>query len=205
VFITAETGEFDHQSETALYSGNARGWQENNYVRADKILVRQREGQMRAEGSVQSAIYNAKQKVKERESTVPVFASAQTMSYDRNTRIIRYENAVDMRQGTDRMTSKMTDVYLGEDNALSKSVAEGGVVVTQPGRRATGDWVQYTAADEVAILRGTPAHVDDGENGSSSGSELTMYMREKRVVGEGTSKTNSTGRIRSVYKVKQKP
>lgn len=206
VFMTSETAEFDHTAETALYSGNARGWQDNNYVRADRLFIRQREGQMRAEGSVQSALYNAKQKAKGRDSAVPVFASSNTMTYDRDTRLIRYETAVDIRQGTDRITSNATDVYLGEDNAVAKTVAEGNVVVTQPGRRATGDWVQYTAADEVAILRGNPAHVDDGENGSSSGAQLTVYMRDKRVIGEGsTAKPNVSGRTRSVYKIKKTP
>ena len=76
--------------------------------------------------------------------------------------------------------------------------------MTQPGRHAVGDWIQYTAADEVGILRGNPAHVDDSESGSSSGAELTVYMREKRVINEGNAKQPLSGRTRSVYKVKAK-
>ena len=33
---------------------------------------------------------------------------------------------------------------MNENNELSKTIAEGSVVITQPGRRATGNWVQYT-------------------------------------------------------------
>jgi len=39
VFVTSESAEFDHQLETAVYTGNARGWQDDNYVRGDRFLV----------------------------------------------------------------------------------------------------------------------------------------------------------------------
>jgi hypothetical protein len=52
------------------------------------------------------------------------------------------------------------------------------------------------------ILRGSPATVDDGENGSSQGGQITVYMRENKVIGEGKAKSGTSGRTRSVYKVK---
>ena len=204
VFVTSETAEFDHAAETAVYTGNSRGWQENNYVRADRLLIKQSEGKFFAEGNVQSAIYNAKQRQKGKENNVPVYASAKTMAYDRDTRLIQYRENVDIRQGTDRLTSGLADVYLNESNELSKTVAESGVVITQPGRRAAGNWVQYSTSDEVAILRGSPATVNDAVNGSSQAAELTFYMRENRVISEGKIKQNTSGRIRSTYKVNPK-
>lgn len=202
VFVTAATADFDHANETALYTGNARAWQENNYVRADKFTVQQKTGRFNAEGSVQSLIYDAKRKEKNREVQVPVYATADRMSYDRDAHLIRYENNVDIRQGTDRITASAASVYLDDKNEVSKTIAETGVVITQPNRRATGDYAQYTAADEVVILRGSPATVEDGENGSSQGGQITVYMRDNRVIGDGKSKPGTNGRTRSVYKVK---
>lgn len=202
VFITAETAEFDHRGETATYSGNARGWQENNYVRAAQITIKQREGQFVAVGGVQSVLYNVKQKRKGADSNVPVYASSDSMTYARDSRILHYQDKVDIRQGTDRMISNSADVYLNDKNELTKTIAESGVVLTQPNRRATGEWVQYTADDEVAILRGNPAQVSDAENGALQGGQLTVNLRDHRVVGEGKTSQNSGGRLRSVYKVK---
>ena len=204
VFVTSDAAEFDHAAETATYTGNARGWQENNYVRADRLFIKQADGKFLADGNVQSVVYNAKQKQKGKESSVPVFASAKSMAYDRDTRLIQYRENVDIRQGTDRLTSGSADVYLNENNELSKTLAEKGVVITQPGRRATGNWVQYASSDEVAILRGDPATVSDAVNGSSQSSEITFLMRENRVISEGKSKQNTLGRIRSVYKINPK-
>ena len=93
-------------------------------------------------------------------------------------------------------------MFLDEKNEVSKTIAEQNVVITQPGRRATGSWAQYTAADEIAILRGDPATINDAENGSSQSGQVTFHMRDNRVVTEAKTKQNTTGRSRSVYKVK---
>jgi lipopolysaccharide transport protein LptA len=205
VFITAGSAEFDHRAETARYNGNARGWQESNYVRGDQLVIFQQQGQFLAEGNVQSLLYNVRRKDNGKETSAPVHVSARKMSYNRDTRVVRYENDVDIRQGTDRIVGGIANIYLDEKNELARSDVENDVVISQPNRRATGDYAQYVAADESVILRGNPARVDDAENGSSSGGQMTVFLRNNRVVSEGKSKQNSAGRIRSVYKVKAKP
>ena len=205
VFMTADNAEINHAAETANYTGNARGWQESNYVRGNRIFVDQRAGRLLAEGSVQSVLYNAKIKQKGRETSVPTYAAAGAMTYDRDKRLLQYRTAVDIRQGTDRITAASADVYLDEKNEVSKTVAETNVVITQPDRKASGDWAQYTAGDETAILRGNPATVNDAANGSSQSSQLTFYMRDNRVVSEAKPKQGTPGRSRSVYKVKPSP
>lgn len=203
VYVTAANAEFNHTEETGLYTGNARAWQENNYVRSDKLLLKQKEGQLYAEGAVQSVLYDAKKKENGKETTVPAYASSNKMFYNRENRQLRYEENVDIRQGTDRITAGKADIFMNENNEMSKTIAEKSVVITQPNRRALGDWAQYTAENEVAILRGNPASIEDTEKGSSQGAQVTVYMRENRAVSESKTETNNTGRIRSVYKIKK--
>lgn len=203
VFVTAANGEFDHKNETAVYTGNARGWQDRSYVRAVKFTMRQKQGQFDAEGGVNSLLYDVKRKENGKESLVPVSASSNTMNYFRDTRVLRYSGAVDIRQATDRITGGKADVYLSENNEVSKTEVENDVVITQPKRKATGDFASYTAANEIVILRGRPARVEDVDNGVSQAGEMTMYVRENRVSSEGKSTQNTAGRTRSVYKVKE--
>lgn len=202
VFITAETAEIDHTAQTAIYAGNARGWQENNYVRGSRLLIDQAAGTFFAEGNVQSAMYNARIPQKSKDSAVPVFAAAGSLAYDRQQRVLKYKTGVDIRQGTDRLTAASADVYLDESNEVTKTIAENNVVVTQPLRRATGDWVQYTAGDEVAVLRGSPATISDSENGTSQAGQLTFNMRSNQVSSDSKTVKNPGGRSRSVYKIK---
>jgi lipopolysaccharide export system protein LptA len=202
VFATSENAEFDHNTEVAMYTGNARGWQDDNYVRANRFLIYQREGRFTADGAVQSLLYDARQERKSSKDVVPVYGSAASLTYVRDNRLLQYRQDVDIRQGTDRLTAQSADVYLDEQNELVSSIAETGVVLTQPGRRASGDWVRYTAADELAIIKGNPARVEDSASGTSQGGQLSVYLKDNRVVAEGRTKQNAAGRTRSVYKVK---
>jgi lipopolysaccharide export system protein LptA len=201
-FATAQTLEIDQSTETAVYSGNARIWQDNSYVRADRLTLDQRNGQFFAEGAVQTLLYDAKQKRKSANNNVPVFAMSSSLAYSKNDRLLKYRKDVDIRQGTDRLVAQIADVYLNDNNEMSKTVVETGVVITQPGRRASGDWAEYTADSEVAVIRGNPASIEDAENGSSQAGQFTVYLRENRVHSSGPSKQNSGARTRSVYKVK---
>lgn len=202
VYLTAANAEIDHRTEVAVYTGNARGWQENNYVRAEKFVIQQQQSRFDADGNVQSLLYNARRKENGRESIVPVYASAAAMTYFDKEKLLRYTKSVDIRQGTDRITGEKADVYLSENSEISRTDVEQNVVITQPNRRAVADFARYTASDESVLLRGNPARVDDAENGASQAGQMTVYLRENRVASEGKSTQNTAARTRSVYKVK---
>ena len=204
VYIASERGEFRHQSGHAIYSGNARAWQDDNYVRGDKLVIYVNDKRMEANGHVQSAIYNGKRRVENNNTVVPVFASADSMFYSDPDRTIRYEGNVDIKQGTDRLTSGVADVYLSkESNEMEKTVAQRNVVLTQPNRKGTGDWVEYTAANEIAILKGNPARVEDIEQGNTQGGRLTLSVRDGKVTADDARGPLSPGRVRSTHKIKK--
>lgn len=203
VYIAGDRAEINHDSGRAVYSGSARMWQDDNYVRGDSITLYREEKRMEAWGHVQSALYQAKQKNANATEVVPVFATAEFMRYSDAERLLHYETNVDIKQGTDRVTSGIADVYLQkETNEVERTIAQKNVTIIQPGRRGTGDWCQYTMADEVAVLTGNPAHVEDAEQGTTDGNRLTMYRRENRVVADDTRGSQSPGRVRSTHKIK---
>ncbi len=203
IFLTGDAAEFDHRAETAVYTGNARSWQENNYVRGDRLMLDQRKGTFLAQGNVQSQIYTAKLRQKGKESDVPTSASAGSLAFDRNQRVLQYRTAVDIRQGTDRITAESADVYLNESNDLIKTIAQNKVTITQANRRASGDWAEYSAELETAVLRGSPATVSDQENGSTQSGQITLSMRENKLVSEAKTKSSTPTRNRSVHKIKE--
>ncbi|HEX3280741.1 MAG TPA: LPS export ABC transporter periplasmic protein LptC [Pyrinomonadaceae bacterium] len=202
VYIVGDRGEFRRDSGLAIYTGNARAWQDDNFVRADKLTIFTNDKKMVGEGHVQSAIYNARRRGDN--TVIPVFASADSMSYSDPNRTLHYEGDVDIRQGTDRLTGGVADVYLLRDTSeVEKTIAQHNVVMTQPNRKGTGDWIQYTTADEVAILKGNPARVEDVEKGSTEGGRLTVNMRDGRVIADDARGPQSAGRVRSTHKVKK--
>jgi Uncharacterized protein conserved in bacteria len=206
VYLLGDRAEVNHDSGVATYTGSARMWQDDNFVRGDTITLFREEKRMEARGRVQSALYQARQQNGGAIAVVPVFATAEFMRYSDVERLLHYETNVDIKQGTDRMTSGVADVYLQKDGSeVERTIAQRNVVLIQPGKRATGDWCQYTAADEVAVLKGNPAHVEDAEQGTTDGNRLTVYRRENRVVVDDARGPQSPGRVRSTHKINKSP
>ena len=204
VFITSDRSEFRHESGLGIYTGNARAWQDDNFVKGDKLSIYTNEKRMESAGHVQTALYNAKRRAEGASSVVPVFAVADSMFYADTDRIIHYEGNVDIKQSPDRLTGGVADVYLAkETNDMERTVAQRNVVLTQPSRRGTGDWVEYTAATEVAVLKGNPARVQDAEKGDTQGERLTLSVRDSIVTADDARGPQSPGRIRSTHKIKK--
>ncbi|MDT7603108.1 MAG: hypothetical protein QOF61_1105, partial [Acidobacteriota bacterium] len=176
VFVNSNEAEFQHESGLGIYTGEARAWQDDNFVRADRITLRRDSRRMEADGHVQSALYRARRREAGGTPTVvPVFATSTRMFYSDTDRILHYEGNVDIKQGTERITSEVADVFLQKDQGeVDHTVAQRSVVVTQPGKRATGDWGQYVAADETVTLTGNPARVEDAVQGTSEGRRMTV-------------------------------
>ncbi|MDQ3745492.1 MAG: hypothetical protein M3444_14025, partial [Acidobacteriota bacterium] len=208
VFIASNVAEFQHDTGVGIYTGNARAWQDDNFVKAERIVLLRDQKRMEAEGSVQSALYNARRKEANGTRTVvPVFATSRTMFYSDSDRLVHYEGDVDIRQGTERITSGLADVYLQKNDTyeVEHTVAQHSVVVTQPGRRGTGDWAQYTAEDEKVVLTGNPARVEDAEKGTSESRRMIVYLRDNRVISDGGegAQQQSTGRVHTTHKIKK--
>lgn len=202
VYVTSQTANFDHNSKVAVFTGNARSWQDNNYVRAERLTLIEPEGKFTAENNVQSLLYEAKRKENGVETNQPIFVAARKLTYTRNNRLLRYEDNVDIRQGKDRITGESANVFLSESNEPEKTEIERSVVITSPERRAVADYVRYEKGSETVFLRGEPARVEDVKQGVSQGSQMTINLRENRVASEGPSKQNPSARVRSVYKIK---
>lgn len=204
VYVVSDRGEFHHDNGLAIYTGNARSWQDDNYVRGDKISIYVNDKRMESAGHVQTAVYNTKSRAEGDVTSVPVFASADSMYYSESERLIHYEGNVDIKQGTERLTGGVADVFLSrKTNEMEKTIAQRNVVLTQPTRRGTGDWVQYTTVDEIAVLKGNPARVEDVEKGNTEGARLTLSVRDSKVTADDTRGPLSPGRVRSTHKIKK--
>lgn len=200
IFITSERADAQNEQGIAVYTINARGWQDDNFVKADRIELYQEEKRMVAIGNVESALYQVKRETSPgNREAVPGFATAERMTYSDTDRKVHYEGSVKARQGTDRIDASAVDVYLKQEvNEVDHMNAEGNVVLTQPGRRGVGDKLAYTSDDGRAVLSGRTARVDDVEKGSTMGSQLTFYSHDDRVSVENQQ---GAGRVKTIHRL----
>jgi lipopolysaccharide export system protein LptA len=162
VTIAADRAVVRHREGAARYLGNARAWQEDDFVRAENMELDKGERSLLAWGNVQSAFYTVEREVeKGKQEIVPIFVSAEQLTYTDEQRTAHYEGRVKIRQGTDQIDAAVADAVLDQEHKLSKLTAAREVVLTQPQRRGTGDLLVYTAATDAAVLTGKLAQVED--------------------------------------------
>lgn len=205
VFLTAQKLDA-RQSDggVAVYTGQARAWQDDNYVKADVIRLNQDAKRMEAEGNVESGFYRVARKTEQNQpDTVPVFTTAARMTYTDTDRLVHYEGNVFSRQTPDQIKSDKQDVWLtkGEQSSIDRMIADGNVLFTEPGRTGKGDKLVYTAVDQKAVLTGTNARVEDDAQGSTTGSELTFYVGGERIRVTGR---NGAGRVKTTHRINEK-
>ncbi len=204
VFLTAQRADArDADGGVAVYTGAARAWQDDNYVKADTITLFNTARRMEAQGSVESGFTRASRRTATGDGaeSVPVFTTASTMTYSDTESLVHYQGSVITRQAPGEIRSDAQDVWLTKNEATSnvdRMIATGSVVMTEPGRNGRGDRLVYTAADQKAVLTGANARLEDSEQGTTTGQELTYFVGGERVRVAGRS---GAGRVKSTHKV----
>jgi lipopolysaccharide export system protein LptA len=189
-----------HRESVARYQGNARAWQEDDFIRGDNLELDKGERMLNAWGNVQSAFYSVERETEPgKKEIVPIFVTADKLTYTDSDRKAHYEGKVKVRQAADQIDAETADALMDEDKKLSQLTAAQNVILTQPQRRGTGDLLVYTAATDAAILTGKPAFLEDRERATTSKSpQLTLYLRDARMqaVDEtGKKRVRTTHRI----------
>jgi lipopolysaccharide export system protein LptA len=131
----------------------------------------------------------------------PIVITAAKLTYSDSERKVHYEGGVTAK-GTDFTASaKTADAYMlpraqasanqpvASPGQLDRMVAERDVVIQQPNRRAEGQKLVYTAADDKFVLTGGPPSIFDAEQGKITGVSLTFFRRDDRVLVEGEAST----------------
>ena len=147
------------------------------------------------------------------------------MVYTDSARTVEFAGAVRVVDQGGVLTSNQATVWLTKPAAASSTdrsaaasasgfmsgrvdhmEAQGAVVLTQPGRRATGDNLVYTASDAVYVLTGTksvPPKVVDQAQGMTTGAALRFKSGDDSVEVLGSVDGKTAGRVRSETRMKQ--
>ena len=132
----------------------------------------------------------------------PVVIQADRLDYFDAGRRANYRGSVRLQTENTTLQADSVDVFFSdtasvERTELERAVAEGKVIVVQPGRRATGNRAEYFAREGRILLSGGPPTLYDAEKGFTSGQRLTFYIHDDslRVDGGDESPTLSRHRI----------
>lgn len=201
IHVTAKKMTAQENSGTALYTGGSRLWQGANIVQAPTIEFDRDHRSLTAQGApdAKSPVTSVfVQKDKDGKVT-PVNITARKLTYVDADRRARYEGGVTARSTDGVLTADHVDIFLKEmgqpgtahvtpdtPSQLDRIVATGKVVMTQPGRRGSGNQLTYYQDDGRFVLTGGNPVITDAEHGTVRGDTLTFFSKDDRVLVEGS-------------------
>jgi lipopolysaccharide export system protein LptA len=189
----------------ALYTGDARLWQDANVIEAPSIEFDRNRRSVVARGSPSQSVSTVLVQTEKSGKVMPVKITSSRLSYTDSERKAQFEDGVQAKGADLTIVARQMDVFLQrrEQATPNQSVAGIGsgmgagtgkidhivareqVVITQPGRKATGDELVYTASEDKFVLTGGPPSIFDAEHGKITGVSLTLFRHDDRVLVEG--------------------
>ena len=136
VYIVGDEAEFHHDSGFAIYTGNARAWQDDNFVRADKLTIYVKEKKMKATATCRARSTMRAVAWKAATSTVPVLRPRIRCPIP--IRIARFITKATLIFDKARIESQRSCRRLSFEGSseVEKTIAQRNVVLTQPNRKA---------------------------------------------------------------------
>ena len=197
----------------AVYSGDVRLWQDANMIQAPTIQFDRNHRAVVAEGSARhpvktTLVESEKTTLPEnagksgQNGTVPAPSTPITitglkLTYADSERKIHYQGGVVAKAAEFTASADTLDAVLlprsqttsnqtvAAPGQLDRIIAQGNVLIQQPNRRAQGQRLVYTVAENKFVLSGGPPSIFDAEQGKITGVSLTFFRRDDRVLVEG--------------------
>jgi lipopolysaccharide export system protein LptA len=209
IHVTSRSMTAHRSPAVAVYTGDARLWQNANVVEAPTLqfdrdhrsLVAQGVARGAAQGSVTQPVSTVLVQVDKSGKATPVTITSARLNYADAERKLLLDGGVTAKGSETTLTAQQMTVFLrsrsgsqagagpGTPGQVERIVAEGKVVITQPTRHATGDRLVYTVVEDKFVLTGGSSggipSIFDAERGKITGDSLTFYRHDDRVLVEG--------------------
>lgn len=210
VHVTAEQMIAKSSTGAARFSGAARLWQGGNIVQAPVIDFNRKERTLDAQAQGNARVSTVFVQADQSGKQVPVDVLADHLHYDDAQRKAIFDGGIVLKSADSTLRAERAVVTLRAQNQqppapkaqagkapsqVQTIEATGNILLQQPGRRAVGNRLVYTADEEKFVLTGTPASppsIFDAEHGQVTGVSLTFFNRDDRVLVDSSNSMSIT-------------
>jgi lipopolysaccharide export system protein LptA len=167
VNVSSNRLDYDGAKSVATYEGNARLWQEDTVIQADKIVLEDNTGNLHATTKVVTVMTlttpddkTSKEQKKAKEE--PTHTTADELLYEDGKHKATYTGNTHMSGPSGDLTADRLELFLAEQGGqLERAEADGNVVSRQEARRAYGKHLTYVAKDDIYTMTGSPVKLYD--------------------------------------------
>jgi lipopolysaccharide export system protein LptA len=216
IHVTARSMTAHSSPAIALYTGEARLWQDANVIEAPSIEFDRNRRSVVARGSPSQSVSTVLVQTQKSGKVTPVKIASSRLSYSDSERKAHFEDGVQAKGADLTIVAREMDVFLQSRDQSTPNqpvagtsagtgagtgkidhiVAREQVIITQPGRKATGDQLVYTSSDDKFVLTGGPPSIFDAEHGKITGVSLTLFRHDDRVLVEGDNSSPTVTQTR---------
>ncbi len=208
VHVVADHAHLDHQADLTTFYGmphsDARLFQGSDSVSAPVLELSQPHATLAAHGppgdatAVNAIFTSSSSNAKSPPSVVRL--QSRTLFYSDSEHKAVFSGNVVAQTATGVLHSSFMDVYFSpatgpqapgktpQSSQVSRIVARGAVELQQPGRKGSGEELEYTAQDGKFVLTGTaaaPPRLTDQVRGTVTGNALIFNDRDDSVMVSG--------------------
>jgi lipopolysaccharide export system protein LptA len=206
--------DYDGASSLATYEGNATLWQDDTTIKADKIVVDDKTGNLHAITNVVSRMVLTEPDEKTpaggagaakagapkppaakpgpRTPPEPTTTRADELLYEDATHRATYTGSAHMSGPDGDVTGDKIELFLAEQGGqLDRAEADGNVVSRQESRRAYGRHLTYVAKDALYTMTGSPVKLYDQSPTNCTITEGTTLIFD-RSLKTSTASGNTT-------------
>lgn len=206
---TADRMEMRESNTKIRYEGNAVMWQGENRLRAPRIDIDRKLGQLHATGGIVHQMIDDKSVQAKKTGVILTNVKSTNMAYADKARVVEYHGNVVMTRPGLEVKSAHLRAYLDEDDAerfneqpsggIEKAFASGAVTIVETGeqrmRKGNGENGEFYTADSKLVLKGgKPEMVDfikGVEQRRTTGRQLTWFANNDKLIVDGEEKKPS--------------
>lgn len=200
---TADRMEARESNTKIRYEGNAVMWQGENRLRAPRIDIDRKLGQLRAAGGITHQMVDERSAQARKAGPILTNVKATDMFYSDKDRVVEYRTNVLMNRPGLEVRSNQLRAYLEDDDTertneqpsggIEKMFAYGAVKIVETGeqrvRRGNGETGEYYTADSKLVLEGGKPEMVDVVKGveqrRTTGKQLTWFSNNDKIIVDG--------------------
>ena len=210
---TADRMEMRESNSKIRYEGNAVMWQGENRLRAPRIDIDRKLGQLRANGGITHQMVDEKSVQAKKSGALLTNVKAAEMFYSDKDKVVEYQGDVKMNRPGLEVVSKQLRAYLDEEDTerfseqpaggIEKVFAYGAVKIVETGdqriRKGNGETGEYYTADGKLVLEGGKPEMVDVVKGveqrRTTGKQLTWFANNDKLIVDGQEQKPSLSTI----------
>jgi lipopolysaccharide export system protein LptA len=209
--VISDSAVAERKSDVVRYEGHVRAWSRSDVVESPELEVEKKRGTVTSGSGVVTSLLQPGAVMSgngppqhQRSNAQPVTIRAGRLLYFDAAHEARYLGGVEMETGAavlhaDQMSVYFTVPSASKGSQVERALATGHVVVTEPGRRATGNEAEYFAQTGKVVMTGGPPTLDDEAQGFTTGRRLTFFIDGASLFVDGGKKAQTLSKRLMVH------